>query len=122
MHISQLDTPAVVIDLDVMERNLRRVADYTKSHNLRLRPHTKTHKIPDLGRMQISLRAAGLTVAKTTEAEVMLDAAPPDILVAYPVVGKPKLERLTELARKTNVTVAVDSLEAAQGISDAAGA
>jgi D-serine deaminase-like pyridoxal phosphate-dependent protein len=49
MHISELDTPALVIDLDIMDRNLQRVADYTKAHQLRLRPHTKTHKVPASG-------------------------------------------------------------------------
>ena len=57
-----------------MERNLRRVADYTEKHGLRLRPHTKTHKSPRIGRRQLDLGAAGLTVAKVGEAEVMLDA------------------------------------------------
>src|SRR3954447_25186785 len=120
MRIEDLDTPALVIDLDVMDRNLRRVQDYASEHRLRLRPHTKTHKIPELGRMQMDLGAAGLTVAKTTEAEVMLEAEPSDLLIAYPVVGAPKLERLTALAQRTNVTVAVDSREAAEGISTAA--
>jgi D-serine deaminase-like pyridoxal phosphate-dependent protein len=117
MHVSELDTPALVIDLDIMERNLTRAADYARQHRLRLRPHTKTHKIPALGRRQLDLGAAGLTVAKTTEAEVMLEAAPPDLLIAYPVMGAAKLERLRALARRTRVTVAVDSVEAARGLS-----
>ena len=120
MNVSDLDTPAIVIDLDIMERNLRRVADYARDHDLRLRPHTKTHKIPALGRKQIDLGAAGLTVAKVGEAEVMLTANPPELLVAYPVVGRKKLERLLQLASKTNVTVSLDSLFVARQISDAA--
>ena len=76
MHISEVETPAIVIDLDVMESNLRRVADYARSHNLRLRPHTKTHKTPELARRQLELGAAGLTVAKVGEAEVMIRAEP----------------------------------------------
>jgi D-serine deaminase-like pyridoxal phosphate-dependent protein len=120
MRISELDTPALLIDLDVMERNLRRVADYARSHGLRLRPHTKTHKIPSLGRKQVELGAAGLTVAKVGEAEVMVDSGTPDLLVAYPVIGRRKLERLTEVARKTRVTVSLDSVAAARQLSDAA--
>ena len=81
MRITDLDTPAIVIDLDIMERNLRSVADYARGHRLRLRPHTKTHKIPALGRRQIELGAAGLAVAKSTEAEVMLASGTPDLLV-----------------------------------------
>lgn len=120
MHISDLDTPAILIDLDIMERNLKRAADYARENGLRLRPHTKTHKIPALGRRQVELGAVGLSVAKTTEAEVMLASGTEDLLIAYPVVGHHKLERLTELAKKVNVTVAVDSLAVARPISEAA--
>ena len=120
MNVSELDTPALVIDLDIMERNLRQVADYARNYDLRLRPHTKTHKIPALGRKQIELGAAGLTVAKVSEAEVMLNATPPELLVAYPVVGRKKLERLVQIASKTNVTVSLDSLFVARQLSDAA--
>lgn len=120
MHISELDTPALLVDLDVMERNLQRVADYARSHQLRLRPHTKTHKIPALGRRQLDSGAVGLTVAKVGEAEVMLGAEPPDLLVAYPVIGRRKLKRLMEVARRTEVTVALDSFEAAFQLSSAA--
>ncbi len=120
MHISELDTPALLIDLDIMERNLQRAARYAAEHNLRLRPHTKTHKIPELARRQIKLGAVGVTVAKTTEAEVMLAAEPPDILVAYPVVGRRKVERLIEVARRVPVTVSLDNETAARSISEAA--
>src|SRR5918992_367082 len=98
MKIYDLDTPAIVIDVDVMEKNIRRVASYAHEHSLRLRPHTKTHKIPELGRMQVASGAAGLTVAKVSEAEGMLKAEPPDMLIAYPLIGKAKLERLVRLA------------------------
>lgn len=120
MRISELETPALLIDLDIMERNLKRVADYAKSHDLRLRPHTKTHKIPALGRMQIEHGAAGLTVAKVSEAEVMIKSGTPDLLVAYPVIGRKKLERLMEVARQTKLTVSLDSLFAARQLSEAA--
>jgi len=120
MRVPDIDTPALLVDLDVMERNLRRVADYTEGHGLRLRPHTKTHKSPRIGRRQLDLGAAGLTVAKVGEAEVMLDAAPPDILVAFPVIGRSKLERLMAVARRARVTVSLDSLFAARQLSEAA--
>jgi D-serine deaminase-like pyridoxal phosphate-dependent protein len=120
MRAADIDTPALLVDLDVMERNLRRVADYARRHGLRLRPHTKTHKSPRIGRRQLELGAAGLTVAKVGEAEVMLDAAPPDMLVAYPVIGHAKLARLMAVARRTRVTVSLDSLFAAQQLSEAA--
>ena len=120
VRATNIDTPALLVDLESMERNLRRVADYTARHGLRLRPHTKTHKSPRIGRRQLELGAAGLTVAKVGEAEVMLDAAPPDMLVAYPVIGRAKLERLMAVARRTRVTVSLDSLAAAQQLSEAA--
>jgi D-serine deaminase-like pyridoxal phosphate-dependent protein len=120
MTINDLDTPALVIDLDVMERNLARVADYAASANLRLRPHTKTHKSPALARRQLELGAAGISVAKTGEAEVMLSAEPKDLLVAYPIVGAQKIERLVRVAGKTSVTLALDSLAAAEPLGRAA--
>jgi D-serine deaminase-like pyridoxal phosphate-dependent protein len=120
MRVSDLETPALLIDLDRLERNLQRAADYCAEHDLRLRPHTKTHKNPVIGRMQIDHGAAGLTVAKVGEAEVMVNSGTPDLLVAYPILGESKLRRLMEVARRTNVTVALDSLEAAQGLSQAA--
>jgi D-serine deaminase-like pyridoxal phosphate-dependent protein len=120
MHVSEIDTPALIVDLDILERNLCRVAEYAKTKGLRLRPHTKTHKSTRIGRRQLDSGAAGLTVAKVSEAEVMLGAGPADMLVAYPIVGSGKLERLTEVARKTRVTVALDSEKAARDLSDAA--
>jgi D-serine deaminase-like pyridoxal phosphate-dependent protein len=122
MTISELETPALLIDLDIMEGNLKKVADYGKKHNLRVRPHTKTHKIPALGRKQLDLGAAGLTVAKVGEAEVMLAAQPPDLLVAYPIVGRKKLERLIQVASKTSITVSLDSLGVASQLSEVANA
>lgn len=122
MHLYDLDTPALVIDTDIMQRNLRRMADYAREHRLSLRPHTKTHKIPALGRKQIGLGAVGLTVAKPGEAEVMTAAEPREILVAYPTIGSRKLARLVEVAKKTRVLMSLDSLEVAQQLSDAAAA
>src|ERR1700746_2450306 len=114
MYVSELDTPALLIDLDIFEKNLRRVGDYAKANDLRLRPHTKTHKVPAVGKLQIESGAVGLTVAKVGEAEVMLGSGTPDLLVAYPVIGRSKLERLTEVARKTRGTVALDRSFAAR--------
>ena len=120
MHISELETPALLIDIEIMERNLRRAAEYAREHDLRMRPHIKTHKIPELGCRQLDLGAVGLTVAKVGEAEVMLGANPPELLVAYPVIGRKKLARLMDVSRNTRVTVALDSLFAARQLSDTA--
>lgn len=122
MFVSELETPAVIIDLDVMERNLSRMADYCRANNIRLRPHTKSHKIPELAQAQIRSGATGITVAKIGEAEVMINAGMTDILIAYPIVGQDKARRLAELAERANITVSLDSEEAARSISEAASA
>lgn len=119
MHISELETPAVVIDLDVMDQNLSRMAQYCRRHQLLLRPHTKSHKIPELAKRQIASGATGITVAKLGEAEVMLDAGLKDILIAYPIVGTEKAKRLAAMAERARITVALDSEEVARGISEA---
>ena len=120
MHISELETPAVVVDLDVMDRNLSRMADYCREHQLLLRPHTKTHKIPELARRQIANGATGITVAKIGEAEVMLEAGVNDILIAFPIVGSEKTKRWARIAERARITVSLDSEEAAGAISEAA--
>jgi D-serine deaminase-like pyridoxal phosphate-dependent protein len=120
MQVRDIDTPALVVDLDILDRNLDRVAGYARQHGLRLRPHTKTHKSIRLAKRQLESGAIGLTVAKVSEAEVMLGAEPADLLVAYPIIGRAKLERLMEVARRTRLTVALDSVFAARQLCDAA--
>jgi D-serine deaminase-like pyridoxal phosphate-dependent protein len=120
VHFSDLDTPALLIDVDIMERNVCRLAEYCRQHSLQLRPHTKTHKIPELAQLQVGHGAAGITVAKVGEAEAMADAGLHDILIAYPLLGEKKLSRLAALARRAHITVAVDSLVTARPISETA--
>ena len=122
VRVADLDTPAILIDLDVMERNLAKLSGYSREHGFRVRPHTKTHKIPALARKQIELGAAGLTVAKVGEAEVMLAAQPQDLLSAYPTIGARKLDRLMQVAKRTAVTMSLDSMFVARQLSDAASA
>jgi D-serine deaminase-like pyridoxal phosphate-dependent protein len=120
MHINEIDTPAVVIDVDILGRNLQAMAKYCATHNLSLRPHTKTHKMIQVARLQLKYGARGITVAKLGEAEVMADAGIGDIVVVYPLWGESKWNRLAELARRTRISVTMDSLEVAEGISRAA--
>jgi D-serine deaminase-like pyridoxal phosphate-dependent protein len=120
MHIDQLETPAVVVDLDVLEANIARLAGYTQRHGLRLRPHTKTHKIPAIAQMQVAAGSHGITVAKTGEAEVMAESGLGNILLAYPVLGDKKLVRLAALALKTKITIAIDSAVTAEALSRSA--
>ncbi|MDP9302199.1 MAG: alanine racemase, partial [Actinomycetota bacterium] len=97
MDFDELDTPSLVVDLDTLERNIDRMSDVARAAGVRLRPHTKTHKSPEIARMQVDAGATGLTVAKLGEAEVMADAGFDDVLIAFPLVGERKLERLRAL-------------------------
>ena len=112
MKLSELETPALVVDLDIMEENLQRMADYCRQHDLALRPHVKTHKSPLLARRQIDLGSTGITVAKLGEAEVMSGEGLNALLLAYPVVGPHKARRLNELLDQARVAVSLDSEEA----------
>lgn len=120
--VDDLDTPAVIVDLDAVERNLARAQDYCRSQGLALRPHIKTHKIPELARRQIELGAVGITCQKLGEAEVMADAGIDDILLTYNIVGRQKLDRLVALARRARLSLVFDSREAAEGVSAAVAA
>jgi D-serine deaminase-like pyridoxal phosphate-dependent protein len=120
MTIDDLDTPAVLIDVERLHRNLARMANYCSERNLVLRPHTKTHKIPEIARLQVQYGSPGITVAKLGEAEVMADAGINDILIVYPLWGERNWKRLARLARRVKISVAMDSLAVAQGISQAA--
>jgi D-serine deaminase-like pyridoxal phosphate-dependent protein len=120
MKVAELPTPSVVIDLAKMHRNIESMAAYVKQHELGLRPHTKTHKTPQIGQMQLDAGALGLTVAKIGEAEIMGKVDPENLLIAYPMVGRERVQRLVELARKVSVTVALDDESVARPISEAA--
>ncbi|MCI0436738.1 MAG: alanine racemase [Gemmatimonadetes bacterium] len=117
--LDDLTTPAAVIDADRVARNLERMARYTRANGLGLRPHIKTHKTRELAAEQIRLGAVGVTCATLREAEVMSSVAD-DILIAYPPVGRARLERLCALPDHVRVTVSLDSLEALCMLADAA--
>ncbi len=116
MHVTELDTPALVVDLDVLAANIEAMASIAREAGVRLRPHTKTHKCPEIARLQVDAGAAGITVAKLGEAEVMADAGFDDVLVAYPIVGEAKLARLRALRERARVRVSLDSVAVARGI------
>jgi D-serine deaminase-like pyridoxal phosphate-dependent protein len=117
MLFPELDTPAVLIDLDVVDANLARMQAVANGAGVRLRPHTKTHKTRALAARQLAQGAAGLTVAKLGEAEVLAEVCD-DLLIAFPLVGEHKLRRLGALLDRTRrVIVSTDSLEVAQGYS-----
>ncbi|MXP65443.1 D-TA family PLP-dependent enzyme [Roseomonas sp. M0104] len=120
MDLASLETPVPVVDLDIVEANLKRMQDYCDAHGLALRPHIKTHKIPALARRQLELGARGITCQKLGEAEVMADAGLDDILISYPLVGEPKAERLAALARRAKMRVSIDNPLALETVARAA--
>ena len=115
-HISELDTPALLWDLDVVERNIAEMASRAAAAGVRLRPHTKTHKSTEIARMQLAAGASGVTVAKLGEAEVMVEAGFDDLLVAFPIVGTAKLRRLRALLERATIRLSLDSPEVAEGL------
>ncbi len=108
----ELDTPSVAVDLDAVDRNIARMQAYCDEHGLRLRPHVKTHKLPELARRQLAAGAVGICCQKLGEAEVFVEAGIEDVFVTFPIVGARKLARLAELSRAARVRVPVDSAEA----------
>jgi D-serine deaminase-like pyridoxal phosphate-dependent protein len=114
--LADLDTPSLVIDLDVMARNIEEMAAVARAAGVRLRPHTKSHKSPEIARMQLDAGAIGVTVAKLGEAEVMVDAEIDDVLIAYPLVGERKLARLRALMDRARIRTTTDSVEVAEGL------
>ncbi len=120
MNIYDLDTPTLLVDLDILERNISAMANVARLGGKLLRPHTKTHKTPEIARMQLAAGAHGLTVAKLGEAKVFADAGLDDLFIANQIVGPLKVERLVSLAERARVTVAIDSIDAAAPIAEAA--
>ena len=119
MTLDELETPAPVVDLDRMERNLDRMAAYASAHEIALRPHIKTHKTPWLAAEQLRRGAVGVTCATPREAEVMSEVTD-DVLLAYPTVGSAKARRVAALPTSVRLTVALDSARAADELADAA--
>jgi D-serine deaminase-like pyridoxal phosphate-dependent protein len=117
--VSQLETPAAVVDLDRMAANVDRMASYCAVHGLALRPHVKTHKSPRIAAEQLQRGAIGLTCATPRELEVMSDVSD-DLLLAYPLVGAARTRRVLSLRRTVRLTVALDSLEALESLAAAA--
>jgi D-serine deaminase-like pyridoxal phosphate-dependent protein len=120
--VSDLETPAVTIDVPIMEHNIRRVQAHLAQHGIGNRPHVKTHKIPAIGKLQMAAGAIGITCQKLGEVEVFVDAGvADDILLTYNILGQAKTDRLLALmARAPRLTVVLDNEVVARGLSDAA--
>src|SRR3954464_3921126 len=116
---SEIDTPAVLIDIDRVDANLSRTQAYADQHGIKLRPHIKTHKLPRFAQRAIALGAVGITVQKLGEAEVMADAGITDIFMPYNIVGAAKLARLAALNDRITLAVTADSPDAVAGYAAA---
>jgi D-serine deaminase-like pyridoxal phosphate-dependent protein len=117
---STLDTPALLVDLDVMESNIAHIAGLCRAQGVQWRPHFKGHKTLEIAQMQISAGAIGVTCAKLGEAEILAANGIRDILIANQIVGAPKMRRLMRLLDLADVVVAVDSVENIRELADAA--
>lgn len=106
-RLEDVDTPALVLDLDAFERNLQTLVGSVED-KVRIRPHAKTHKCPDVAKRQIALGAVGMCCQKVAEAEAMVEGGIADVLVSNEIVGAPKLARLAALAKKARIGVCVD--------------
>jgi D-serine deaminase-like pyridoxal phosphate-dependent protein len=109
MTLAEVDTPCLLLDLDAFERNLDRLDASLAGRAVRVRPHAKSHKCPQIALRQIARGAVGVCCQKVSEAEAMVAGGVPDVLIANEVVGKPKVERLAALARQARIRVCADN-------------
>jgi len=118
MRLAKVDTPALVLDLDAFETNVRRLADAVRGR-VRVRAHAKTHKCPEIGKRQIAAGAVGVCCQKVSEAEAMVEGGISDVLVSNEVVGAAKLDRLAALAKRARLGVCVDHADSVRDLESA---
>ena len=114
--LEEVDTPALILDMDGFEKNQQTLFDLVKGR-VRVRPHAKTHKCPDVAKRQIALGAVGMCCQKVSEAEAMVDGGVRDVLLSNEIVGAPKLARLAELSRRAKLGVCVDHVDNVRAIA-----
>jgi D-serine deaminase-like pyridoxal phosphate-dependent protein len=119
MKVEQIKTPALLVDLDAMESNLRGMASFFRDRRCKLRPHFKNHKVPRLAWRQIRAGAIGMTCATLREAEILVDHGIGSILIANEIAGQEKPERLADLSRHASVMVAVDNCHSVRDLATA---
>jgi D-serine deaminase-like pyridoxal phosphate-dependent protein len=117
--VIEVDTPAVVVDLDRLDRNLERWQRHCDAVGLANRPHVKTHKSVEIARRQVALGARGITCQKLGEAEIMAEAGIDDVLIPYNLLGESKLRRLRALAVRAAMAVSVDDDRLLPGLAAA---
>ncbi|MQW85473.1 D-TA family PLP-dependent enzyme [Sinorhizobium saheli] len=114
-----IETPAVLVDIDVARRNIRLFQDYADRHGIRVRPHIKTHKLPQMAELQLDAGAIGITCQKVTEAEAMVDGSGriTDVLITYNILGEAKLARLARLNERVSLSVVADNAAVIDGLA-----
>ena len=120
MRVDDVDTPALLLDLDAFERNLARLPRSLAGSGVRMRPHAKAHKCPEIALRQIAQGAVGVCCQKVSEAEALVRGGVKDVLVSNEIVGRPKLERLAALARRAHLGVCVDHATNIRDLNEAA--
>ncbi len=119
-HVCEVDTPALLIELDALERNIARMQERIEGTKLRLRPHAKTHKSTVIANLQVAAGAVGVCCQKVSEAEIMVAGGIGDVLISNEVIGAAKLDRVAALARRAKVGVCVDDFDNVQQLAAAA--
>jgi 3-hydroxy-D-aspartate aldolase len=120
MPLADVDTPALILDLDAFERNLKRLHDSLADRPIKVRPHAKSHKCPEIALRQMALGAVGVCCQKVSEAEAMVDGGVNDVLIANEVVGAAKLKRLVALAKRAKIAVCADHTDNVTALDAAA--
>ncbi len=120
MPLDEVDTPALLLDLDVFERNLQLLNDSLAGRNVKLRPHAKSHKCPQIALRQMALGAVGVCCQKVSEAEAMVDGGVSDVLIANEVVGSAKVKRLVALSQRAKIAVCADHADNVAALDAAA--
>jgi D-serine deaminase-like pyridoxal phosphate-dependent protein len=117
--IENIDTPAIIVDLNIVKENINTYQNYCDDIGIKLRPHIKTHKIPELAKLQIRAGAVGITAQKISEAEAIIsEGGIDDVLITYNIIGEQKLKALRNLATKVKTSVVADSSFCIKGLSE----
>jgi len=120
--VDGIQTPALVVDLDAMQRNLARMADFARRHHIKLRPHAKMHKSAVIAKLQMAAGAVGVCVQKLSEAEALAAGGVDDIFISNEVMAPAKLDRVAQLATRIRLAIAVDSVQGVERLARAAAA
>jgi D-serine deaminase-like pyridoxal phosphate-dependent protein len=120
MPLAEVDTPALILELDAFESNLSRLHESLGERTIKVRPHAKSHKCPQIAMRQIALGAVGVCCQKVSEAEAMVEGGVPDVLIANEVVGEFKLKRLAALSKQARIAVCADNAQNVKALAAAA--